>query len=160
MRLSPLLLAAVVTPAFADNAPAATPPAATIYRFEVSITGIEQDPKAAPATYTLTLQENTTGLVSTGANIAMTSGQNATRQNVGLDIKMSYTLRNGVVVLSGDLEMSAVEATQTNGAPNIHRVRAENVIPITGTSPTLFTSVYDVVSHRRYEVNVSAKKLL
>jgi hypothetical protein len=153
MRFSPLMLAILATPAFADTAPAATP-APSIYRFEISITGMDPDPKAAPATYTLTLQEGRAGTIATGANIALSTGQSAARQNVGLDIKMEYTLRGGTVILDGDVELTALEPNSST----IHRVRASDTVPINGT--TLFASVYDVVSHRRYEVNVSAKKLL
>jgi hypothetical protein len=156
MLRSLVLAGLLAAPAVADSA---TPPP-SIYRFDISITGAEADPMAAPATYTITIDENHSGRVGTGANIALGGANSNTRQNVGLDMKISYSLRGTTVVLAGNLELTSVEPSSTNGATTIHRTGAESTIAITGTAPTLFTSVYDVVSHRRLEVNITAKKVL
>jgi hypothetical protein len=153
MLRSLVIASLLAAPALADSA---TPPG-SIYRFDIAISGMESDPKAAPATYTLTLEENRGGKFGTGANISISSNM---RQNVGLDFEGKFSLRGTTVVFDGDMQLTSIEPTTTNGATTLHRVHAANVVPISGTAPTLFASVYDTVSHRRYEVNITAKKLL
>lgn len=144
---------------------AADPPAAaprSLYRFDVTITGLEAGPHAAPATYTIVLTENQTGDVATGANVPLgPAGASAVaRQDVGLNLRLSYTLRGETVLLAGQVEVSSAEAGAAGAAATIHRMRADGVAPITPGTPALFSSVYDLATRRRCDVTVSARRLL
>lgn len=151
-------------------APAATtaPQAARpIYRFDVSITGIETGAQAQPATFTIILEENQVGMVHTGSNVPLVArgapgaaAVVAPRQDVGLSLRFTFTSRGPAVVLNGSVEFSAVDPAAGAGPAVIHRVRVDGAVPVTPGTPTLFGSAYDVTTHRRYEINVTARRLL
>lgn len=148
----------VAAPAHADPpAPAARP----VYRFDFTVVGLD-DARSGPATYTLVLQENQTGHVSTGTNIALGSGASgsaAPRMDVGLNLRFSFERRGAALLLSGGFELSTADATG-GGPVSVRRVRSESVVAVTPGTPALLTSVHDVASHRRYEVTVSAQRVL
>lgn len=144
-------------------------PPRSVFRIDVSVTGLDDARAATPATYTLMLQENTPGVISTGANVPLqvtaggasgAAGTSVARQDVGLRLHFNYTMRAEVVVLSGDVEMSSAVPSATPGPVTLHRLRAESVVPITPGTPVLFSSVYDLTSHRRYEITVNARRML
>lgn len=147
-------------PAWADPpSPAASRP---VYRFDFAVTGVDDGPRASPATYTLVLQENQTGHVSTGTNIALgptPAGGAAPRMDVGLNLHFSFAQRGTALLLSGGFELSTADAAGA-GPVSIHRVRSESVVAVSPGTPALVTSVYDLTSHRRYEVTVSAQRVM
>ena len=65
-----LLAAAFLTSGVARADPPEAAPR-SVFRIEVSVTGVDENPRAAPATYTVILLENQTGAVSTGTNIPL-----------------------------------------------------------------------------------------
>ncbi len=147
--------------ALADPPPPDAP--RSIYRFDVSVTGVEEGPRAAPATYTLILRENQMGSASTGANIALGAAGGAgpaPRQDVGLSLRFTYTLRGEVALLTGYVELSSVEPASGGGAVTLHRVHVDGVAPVTPGTPALLGSVYDLSTRRRYEVTVTARRLM
>ncbi|HUJ61818.1 MAG TPA: hypothetical protein VLX92_25110 [Kofleriaceae bacterium] len=141
------VLAMLSAPALAETP--STPHA--LYRFDISIAGLDHD----PATYSVFLEENVDGQVSTGANIPLATGTTTFREQTGLNMHFKFHLRDKIVVLEGDVELS----TPTGGAV-FHRVRAQGVVPINPGTPATFTSLYDITSHHRYEVSVTASRLL
>ncbi len=159
-RLAIGAIAVTSTAIAAPPPPAPPPPQASIYRFDVAITGL--DASAKPSTYTLVLEESSHGGLSTGANIPLVAPNqsSATRQDVGLKLSFRYTLRGAVVVLEGEVEVSSADPPTAATAATLHRIRAESVVPITAGTPALFSSLVDITSHRRYEVTVTAQRLL
>jgi len=148
----------------ASSTAAADPPAAaprSLYRFDVTITGLEDGPRAAPATYTIVLTENQSGAVASGDNVSLgpSAAGAVARQDVGLSLRLSYSLRGETVLLAGLVEVSSA-VSGGGGAATIHRMRADGVTPITPGTPALFSSVYDPVTRRRCDVTVSARRLL
>ncbi len=149
----------VAVPVHADPPPPAARP---VYRFDFAVTGVEDGPRANPATYTLVLQENQTGHVSTGTNIPLgpaANGAVAARMDVGLNLHFSFAQRGTALLLSGGFELSTADATGA-GPVSVHRVRSESVVAVSPGTPALVTSVYDLTSHRRYEVTVSAQRVM
>lgn len=139
-------------PALADPQPQPQQPqpARSVYKFDVSITGID----AQPATYAIVVEENERGVLSSGANVQIGN----TRQELGLQLKLSYSQRGGAIVASGDFEMS--NADQTSNPVSFHKIRAAGSAAITGSKPALLASVYDPQSKKRYEVSVTATKMM
>ena len=153
--------------ALSSGVAAADPPEATrsVHRLDVSVTTLDDGAHAAPATYTLILQENQTGTVSVGANVPLVvapgGGAAAPRQDVGLTVHLSYSMRGAVVLVAGSVEMTSVDGSAaTSGARTIHRVRAEGVTPVTPGTDALFSRIDDVAGHRHYEITVAARRLL
>ncbi len=161
------MLAGGLALALSSGVAHADPPEAMrlVHRFDVSVTTLEDGAHATPATYTLILQENQPGTVAVGANVPLVvapgGGVAAPRQDVGLTLHFSYAMRGAVVLLSGSVEMTSVDASAgTTGARTIHRVRAEGVTPVTPGTDALFSRIDDVAGHRHYEITVAARRLL
>ena len=143
--------------------PTSTVPAVarSIFRFDFTVHGIDENPHAVPATYTLFLAENQSGSVSTGTNVPLvvtsTSAgpTSSARQDIGLNLHFSFVIQGAVLVLTGSTEMSSVDPAGTNGLAAIHRMHADGVVPVTPGRPTLVSSVSDLSTHRRYEIMVA-----
>lgn len=166
-RSKPAVALAFALVALSSRAAHADPPPSpprSLYRIEVTITGLEDGAHPAPATYSLVLQENQSGMVSTGANVPLVTGsgsnQIAARQDVGLNLRLSYSLRGETVLLSGQVEMSSVDAATGASPAVIHRMRADGVVAVAPGAPAVLASVYDLGTHRRCEVTVAARRLL
>lgn len=160
-RILALGLVSSLALAAATPVAAAAPSAsASIYRFDVSITGM--DPKGGPTQYTLVLQENQHGELQTGSNIPLAplGASQAPRQQIGLEMKFMYELRGSVVVLSGDVELTTADPATPTAGPTLHRIRAESAVPITPGQPALFSSLYDLNTKHRVEITVTAQRLL
>ncbi len=152
---------AVVAAPSAPAPAAATPATASFYRFDVSITGIDEGPKAGAATYTLVAEEGQRAELRSGWNIPYASATGVTsRQQLGLGIELGYTLRGATVVLEGDVEIQGVDPASPAGSPTWRRVSARSAVPLVAGQPTLFASVYDIASKHRYEVTITAKRVL
>ncbi|HEY1557946.1 MAG TPA: hypothetical protein VGF94_24120 [Kofleriaceae bacterium] len=149
-----LVLAALCAPALAGPPP--TP--ASIYRFDVTINGLD----AKPATYTLMLGENQLGHVSSGSNIPYaTSPTSTARENLGISLEMSYQQHGAVLLVDGGFELTALDPSGSVSNPTWRRVSAHDmIVPVTVGKPTMFTSIYDTTAHKSYEVTVTAQKLL
>lgn len=159
--VSLLVVVLGAAPAYADP-PAPPSSARPVYRFDFAVTGVDDGPRSNPATYTLVLQENQTGHVSTGTNIALgpsANGAAAPRMDVGLNLHFSFAQRGPALLLTGGFELSTADATG-GGPVSVHRVRSESVVAVSPGTPALVTSVYDLTSHRRYEVTVSAQRVM
>jgi hypothetical protein len=155
MKASLPLLAVLSSTAVAA-APTTAP--ASVYRFDVSIAGID----ASPATYTLLLAENIRGELHSGPNISYFGGSPAgsIRKELGMDLKLRYAEHNGVLLVDGEFRMSAI-ANPSAPNPNWTQVDVGDVVvPLTPGKATLFTSVYDLAAHKRYEVTLTAQRVL
>lgn len=156
-------------PPAAPPPPPAAPPGAPspprpVYRFDVTITGVDQDPRAPAATFALNLEENQRGGFSTGSNVPLTTGNASpgaavARQDVGLNVHFSFVLRGSTPVVSGNVELSSVDAGGA-GPSTIHRFRVEGFAAVAPGSPAMFASLYDLTTRRRYEVTIGARRLL
>ena len=149
-----LALAALCSPALAG--PPAPP--ASIYRFDVTITGLD----AKPATYSLMLGENQRGTAESGSNIPYaTSSTTTSRESLGMKLEMSYQQHAGVLVVDGGFELTALDPSGSTANPTWRRIGAHDmIVPVTPGKPTLFTNITDTTAHKTYEVTVTATKLL
>jgi hypothetical protein len=152
----------VASSASASTAKSAPPLPSQMYRLEVSIVGIDPDANAAPATYVFVLPEHVQGELSTDDNVPLGgsgSGPGAQmRQDVGVELEMSAAEDGKVLVVKGDIEISSIDPASNVNNRIIHRVRARSSSPMTLGTPSLFASLVDITTHRRYEVTVLAKK--
>lgn len=177
MRRTPRVVSfslAVLLASGAAHADTVPEPPRSVYRIEVSVTGLDENARAAPATYVVNLLENQAGTVASGANVPLgplpvgsagsgtlgVPGGASPRQDVGLTIHLAYSLRGSVVLVTGGVEISSADAPGPGTAATIHRVRVEGVTPVTPGTPAVFGSVYDLASHRRYEVTLTARRVL
>nr|HEX4317802.1 DUF748 domain-containing protein [Kofleriaceae bacterium] len=152
------LVAALSSVALADATPPA-PPATAVYKLDISISGLDADPKAAPATYSLAVEEGNTGTLETGANIAVGGASSQMRMNVGLKLGMHARMHGSTLVIAGDVEMSTVDSSAP-AQSNIHRIRAEGATAAALDKSAQLASVYDPQSKRRYDITVTAHRVL
>jgi hypothetical protein len=156
-----LPLALVLLSAAAASADSAKPPPpASLYRLDISITGLDPDPKAAPATYSVMAEEDHRATLSTSSNIPLQSGSKdaaVPRMDVGVKLTVEYRhFDASTIVVEGDIEISAVEQASPT---TVHRVRVEGATAVTSGAAQL-ASVYDNQSHRRYDISITAHKIL
>ena len=157
MRIAPMLVLLASSTALA--APPAAPPApASVYRFDLSVTGID----ASPATYTMLLAEGHRSELRSGTNVPFTAGGGIAREQLGMRLDLQYEQRGNMLLVEGGFDMSAlVPSTAGTGAPTWGRLEAKDlVVPVTPDKPVMFASLYDVATHHRYQVTITAHRAM
>ncbi len=125
-----------------------------MYRFDFVVTTADAGKPATSSSYTLSLEEHQRGEVHVGSNIALTPSN--ARQDVGLRLRCDYRFAGGDLMLSENTEISSAD----EGVVAIHKVSAVSEAWVVPGTPTLITSLDEPVSHKRYQVIVTATKLL
>jgi hypothetical protein len=170
-RIAAILVLATTSAFAAPAAPAPAPPppgvahsaepTPTFYQLEVAIAGIDTGPQAKPSTFTMMLTEGEKETIHTGWNVPYSAGGNSVqREQLGLSLIFRYTTHGTALVLDGEVELTSGDQTTPATSPTWHQLRAQGAIPMVVGTPTLFTSVYDIASKHRYEVTVTAKRLM
>jgi|HubBroStandDraft_6_1064221.scaffolds.fasta_scaffold1467246_1 hydrogenase maturation factor len=110
--------------------------------------------------YTLLLEEDRGGDIRVGANIPLsTTVPMSPRQDVGLNLHCNFaTIGDDLVVHTG-LEMSFVDEQQTTAPAAIHKISSNGDALVSPGKPTLISSIEDPMSHKRYQLTVTATKL-
>ena len=124
-----------------------------VYRFDFIITTADVGKPAVSNSYTLNLEERQSGEVRVGSNIALLPS--AARLDGGRKIWCSYRFEGADIVLREQTEISAAEDPST-----IHKVSSASEAWVVPGTPTLVASMDEPVSHKRYQVMVTATKLL
>ncbi len=137
----------------ADSARAPSNESHHVYRFDFVVTTADVGKAAVSNSYTINLEERQSGEVRMGTNIAL-SPSNA-RMDVGLKLWCSYRFEGNDIVLRESTEMSSAEDPST-----IHKVSSMSEAWVIPGTPTLVASMDEPVSHKRYQVMVTATKLL
>ena len=159
MKASLPVLAILSSTALASAAaPATPPPPASVYRFDITITGIE----TTPATYTMLLAEDIRGKLHSGPNIPYVGGAPVAsmREQLGMDLDLRYVDHGGTLLVDGSFGMRSV-VVPTSANPSWSKVDVDDVVvPVTPGKSSLFTSVYDLAAHKRYEVTLTAQRVM
>jgi len=158
---SSIVLLLLCSPAIAAPPTPGTPAPgpASIYRFDVSVTGID----AAPATYTMIVAEDRQSKLRSGPNIAYPAGGSSAtqREQLGMELELSYSQHAGVLLVEGDFGMTSLVPSAGTSSPTWEQLQVRDLVaPVTPGKPTLLTSVYDIATHRRYEVTITAQRLI
>ena len=159
--LSALLGIVIVFAATTNVAMADPPRPQSLYRFDVTILDAGAPTPAMPATYSLVLAENSSGRLTVGTSVPVATTAAATapaREDIGVDLRLGYAMRGEVVVLSGTVELSSLEPGA--GARTVRRIRVDGFARITDGTPSVFASVVDPASHRRYEITIVGHRVL
>lgn len=157
MRIAPLFVLLASSTALAT--PTSAPPApASVYRFDVAVTGID----ASPATYTMLLAENRPSELRSGTNVPFPAPGGVAREQLGMRLELSYAQHGNLLLVEGGFDMSAlVPNAAGTGAPTWGRLEAKDlVVPVTPGKPAVFASLYDVATHHRYEVTITAHRAM
>jgi hypothetical protein len=149
--------AAGVTASTASAAHASKPPdQRRVYRFDFVLTTTEVSKPPASSSYALNLEEDQHGELRLGSNVPLsTSATGAVpRQDVGLSFRCSFVPVGEDLLLHDSVEMSSLEEGSA-----IRKLVASGDTVVSPGKPALVSSLEDPVSHKRFQVMVSATKL-
>jgi len=123
-----------------------------VYRLDFVI-GESDDGKApSTTTCTLNLEEKHGGEIKLGSNISLPKTN--TRADIGLMLHASFTTMGEDLLVDSDVEITAAKDPQT-----FRKLSAKGNALVTPGKPALVASVEDPISHKRYQVTLTASKL-
>jgi len=133
------------------------------YRIEFNVREIEAGKRLNSRNYMMVVEDGSRGMIRVGNSVPYTSGEKVQYRDVGMNIDCRPREREGGVALEWSLESSGVVAQeQTAGVstnPVFRQQRTNNTSVVTPGKPTLVASMDDVVTNRRYEIEVTATKV-
>jgi hypothetical protein len=158
----------------AQEAPKNPPPPAaektvkpvSVYRLEFTVREVEDGKRLNSRSYVMSVQDGSAGMIRVGNRIPYSSGKEQFQYyDVGINIdcrlreKENYVLLdNATVEISSVVKADSAEANPTSN-PVVRQARARIDVAVTPGKPTMVTSLDDVSSNRRYEVEVTATKV-
>jgi hypothetical protein len=139
-----------------------------VYRLDFVLTTADVGQPATSSSYTLNLEERQSGEVRMGRNVALSPS--SARIDVGLKIWCSYRFEGADLVLREQTEISALDEPGPStgvrdvppaaGPSTIHKVSSSSEAWVVPGTPTLVASMDEPGTHKRYQVTVTATKLL
>jgi len=133
------------------------------YRIEFSVREIEDGKRLNSRNYMMMVDEGDRGMIRVGNRVPFQTGEKQYQyHDVGMNIDCRPHDRGGDIELVINVEVSSV-VPQGEAAPTfnpVFRTQSTGVTPIvTPGKPTLVASMDDVVTNRRYEIEVTATKV-
>jgi hypothetical protein len=122
-----------------------------VYRLDFVVSTTETSKPVVSNSYTMNLEEEHGGELHLGTNVALSA---QARQDVGLKIHCSYAMIGDDLLLHNSTEMSSIE-----DPPTIRKIATSGDAVVAPGKLALINSLEDPMSHRRYEVAVTATKL-
>jgi hypothetical protein len=134
------------------------------YRIEFNVREIEDGKRLNSRNYIMVVEDGSWGRIRVGNRVPMIVAERQLQYNdVGMNIDCQPRGREDSVVLDFTLEStSAVAQEQPPAAttsPVIRKQRGNITSVVTPGKPTLVASMDDVVSNRRFEIEVTATKV-
>jgi hypothetical protein len=123
-----------------------------IYRLDFAISENEDGKPPSTTTCTLNLEEKRGGEIKLGSNISLPKTN--TRADIGLMLHASFTTMGEDLLVDDDVEITAAKDPQT-----FRKLSAKGNALVTPGKPALVASVEDPISHKRYQVTLTASKL-
>jgi hypothetical protein len=137
----------------------------SVYRLEFVVRELEDGKKINSRSYTMSVQDGDTGRIRVGNRIPYNTGKDQFQYfEVGINIDCRLHDHGSYILLEGtSIEISSIvkDESSTGGTPNpiVRQARSSVAAAITPGKPTVITSLDDVSSNRRYEVEVTATKV-
>jgi len=133
------------------------------YRIEFNVREIEDGKRLNSRNYMMVVDEGNRGMIRVGNRVPFqTSEKQYQYHDVGMNIDCRPRDRESGIELTINVEVSSV-VPQGEAAPTynpVFRTQSTGVTPIVAPGkPTLIASMDDVVTNRRYEIEVTATKV-
>jgi hypothetical protein len=143
---------------------ATEPKPVVTYRIEFNVREIEDGKRSNSRNYMMMVEEGSFGNFRVGNRVPIVGGEKGLQYNdVGMNIDCRPRERGDGVSLEIRVESSSVIAQeQPPGAttnPVFRQRRSNMTAVVTPGKPTLVASMDDVLSNRRYEIEVTATKV-
>ena len=134
------------------------------YRIEFNVREIEDGKRLNSRNYMMVVEDGSYGMIRVGNRVPIVGGEKGLQYNdVGMNIDCHPRGREDSVALQIGLESSSVVAQEqpptANTNPVFRQQRSNITSVVTLGKPTLVASMDDVVSNRRYEIEVTATKV-
>jgi len=143
----------------------------SVYRLEFSVVETAEGKRVNSRTYMMSIANRSNGNIRVGNRVpyASSAGKNKETgttqyqyEDVGIAIDCSLQERENYVLLRNiGIDISSVAQEYTAQMPNpvFRSVRARVDVAVTPGKPTMVTTLDDVSSNHRYEVEVTATKI-
>jgi hypothetical protein len=127
-----------------------------VYRFDFVVGEQDEGKVATSTTHTLNLEERQTGDIKVGVNIPLAGATpGATmRADVGVKLRASFVSAGDALLVDDEVEISVPKDSQT-----FRKMAVSGKALIAPGKPALVASVEDPISHKHYQVTVTATKL-
>jgi hypothetical protein len=134
------------------------------YRIEFNVREIEDGKRLNSRNYMMVVEEGSYARIRVGNRIPIIGGEKGLQYNdVGMNIDCHPRGREDRVSLEISVELSSVAAQEQPPAATtnpVFRQQRSNILSVvTLGKPTVVASMDDVVSNRRYEIEVTATKV-
>ena len=146
MKMASLLASLLAGTALADET-------RHVYRLDFVINESDEGKTPTATTCTLNLEEKRGGEIKLGNNISL-PGKGNLRADVGLMLHASVTSAGDDLLVDDDVEITAAKDAQS-----FRKMSAKGNALVTPGKPALVASVEDPISHKRYQVMLTASKL-
>ncbi len=148
--------------AFAQEVPKQPKPFA-VYRLEFAVRELQDGKRLNTRSYAMLLHEGLEwGKARVGNRVPITTGPNLFQYfNVGLNIDCRVREEEGYVLMDSTIEISSIveEKTVPTGNPVVREAHSEVHTAVPPGKPTVISTLDDVSSNHRYEVEVTATKV-
>ena len=134
------------------------------YRIEFNVREIEDGKRLNSRNYMMLVEDGSYGRIRVGNRVPYQASEKQFQyQDVGMNIDCRPHGREDSVALEWSLESSSVVAQEQTGGvtsnPVFRQQRTNDTSVVTPGKPTLVASMDDVVTNRRYEIEVTATKV-
>jgi hypothetical protein len=128
-----------------------TPADKKLYRVDFTLSSNDVGKPPTTSAYTINLEDETTGEIRMGSNIALSSNA---RQDVGLMIRTSYVPVDDNILLEATFELSGAE-----DGGSIRKIMLRGSALLASGKETLLASVEDPISHKKFQLSATAQKI-
>jgi hypothetical protein len=133
------------------------------YRIEFNVREIEDGKRLNSRNYMMLVEDGSRGMIRVGNKVPIVVAEKQVQYNdVGMNIDCHPRGREDSVVLDISLESTSVAQEQPpafTSNPVIRQQRGNITSVVTPGKPTLVATMDDVVTNRRYEIEVTATKV-
>jgi hypothetical protein len=134
-----------------------------VYRIEFTVREIEDGKRLNSRNYMMLVEDGSWGRIRVGNRVPIVGEKGLTYSDVGMNIDCHPRGREDSVALDIGVESSSVVAQEQPRAsdtnPVIRQQRSNITSVVTPGKPTLVATMDDVVTNRRYEIEVTATKV-
>jgi hypothetical protein len=134
------------------------------YRIEFNVREIEDGKRLNSRNYMMIVEDGSWGMIRVGNRVPIVGGAKGLQyDDVGMNIDCQPRGREDSVALQISLESSSVVAQEMPPAaasnPVFRQQKSNITSVVTPGKPTLIATMDDVVTNRRYEIEVTATKV-